>query len=91
MGFCDITCYSSCFVLGAFFPSKIALPLTVTWMSFLRRKRSLFYFFLASFPSVALKSKPEAGLRGKIAATEKNSVISVPDAFLSAWSEKQTC
>lgn len=89
MGNCDITCYSLCFLWGAFYPFKNSAGAQSILDELFEEK-----MFLNSFLSPSLQRHSNKSQRQdcekKIAATEKNSVLSVLDAFLLAWSGKQT-
>lgn len=86
---CDIT--ACVFLWGAFPPFKNSAAPQSILDGLFDEKMFLVLFFSCLCPFSSTQIKTRGRIVKKIAATEKNSVISVLDAFLLAWSEKQTC
>lgn len=76
---------------GTFSPFKNSAARQTILDGLLEEKMFLVLFLSYLFPFSSTQIKARGRIVKKIAATEKNSVISVLDAFLLAWSEKQTC
>ena len=75
----------------AFFPFKNSAAPQTTLDELFEEKIFFVLFLSCFFPFRNIEIKARGRTVEKIAATEKNSVISVPDAFLLVWREKQTC